>query len=97
MGFSTKAAEFNTSLKLFPSRINSSFSAWDTEQEMVWPYPNLVDIFLTQAISDFKKRPIVLKNPLLGKWVYPDLTCNETLVSSLDDVLDMMAESGNYV
>lgn len=56
--FKIEAVEFNTSLQLFHSIINSPFSAWDIEQVMTWPYPILVDIFFTQAISDFKKRSI---------------------------------------
>lgn len=44
---------------LFPSRINSSFEPWDTEQEyLISSEP----CFFIQGISDLKKRLILLNN-----------------------------------
>ena len=96
--FKIEAVEFNTSLQLFHSIINSPFSAWDIEQVMTWPYPILVDIFFTQAISDFKKRSIFLKNALDEKVNIqgPHLAIKDQS-GSLDDVLYIMIESGEFL
>ena len=65
---------------------------------MTWPYPILVDIFFIQAISDSKKRSIFLKKDLDEKVNIqgPHLAVTDQS-GSLDDVLYIMTESGEFL
>ena len=65
---------------------------------MTWPYLILVDIFFIQAISDSKKRSIFLKKDLDEKVNIqgPHLAVTDQS-GSLDDVLYIMTESGEFL
>lgn len=89
--FKIEAAEFNTG-------VNSSFWAWDIEKVMVQPYPNLVDLFFTWAISDFEKRPIFINDDVNGEEsTYGLHPVMKDQCRSLDDILYMTIARGIYI
>ena len=69
-----KAARFDTRSVLLPSGINFFFWCLRYWTRNTWPLLNSVDVFFTQEISNFNKRPILLNNDANGEVSYAQIS-----------------------